>query len=792
MCKIAFTFLCTIFLAGACSGQTFTFSCVCDTIQGVNCDICIGSVKARSFNGLLIRRNGKAYKWIDEPYMVRKLTGNNVLYIEQIPNPDQITIALNQTPFFTVNGMIDSTMCGCNASGTTYIEGPGINISGDTISCVDTSFTNEGILGVAVGTSFTSVITSNTSGANGVTLQAGTGIGLSESPATNGGTIEITNTGDLSNTNELQNLSLSGQALGISSGTGVTLPVVGISAGSGIGVSSSAGVFTISNTGGLPSGTTDQTLRHNGTDWVASSYLLNNASGIGINGSPVGGFPLYVNGPARFDGSAILRGAGTFTGTSNSPKFQLWNTTPTTGDTWYVGSTDAGEFDVQNSSGTSNLKITTAGQTQVANTLRIGSVSGITPTSIIGRNGSGDVGALTLGAGLNISAGQLTVTGGSGTVTSVAASAPVAGFTITGSPITTSGTLTFALNGDLQGLENLSGTGIAVRTGTSTWANRTLVAGSGITLTNADGVAGNITIASTGGSGTVTNSTSLVSGRVTLSSGTTSITDDGQFLYNPTTDQATIGTGTAVASLNIFPTATTGTVETVRESGSTSGNLVHTISNANNANTAANAFEQISVGGASAGDAFTQYTISGAVTTAIGVDNSDADKFKISPNSSTPGGTANAGIIVTTSGTPNVGINRDAPIVPLDVNGVARADQWRGPANVVSSANITFGTGAGTGPLNLSQSGYTNAFQIGFRTGTTPIANGDIFTFTYPTAFAGGVSFPVFSARTNAASATEITKFYISSAGATTFVLRANGTLSASTDYYLTFNVGGY
>ena len=56
---------------------------------------------------------------------------------------------------------------------------------------------------------------------------------------------------DGSTTNELQNLSLSGQSLSISSGTGVTLPVVGVSAGTGIGVSGSSGAFTVSNTGDL-------------------------------------------------------------------------------------------------------------------------------------------------------------------------------------------------------------------------------------------------------------------------------------------------------------------------------------------------------------------------------------------------------------------------------------------------------------------------------------------------------------------------------------------------------------
>ncbi len=94
--------------------------------------------------------------------------------------------------------------------------------------------------------------------------------------------------------------------------------------------------------------------------------------------------------------------------------------------------------------------------------------------------------------------------GPSGTVTSVAATAPAAGLTISGSPITSTGTLAFGLANDLAAVEGLSTTGIAVRTGTDTWATRSLVAGTGITLSNADGVAGNITINAVN-NGTVTS-----------------------------------------------------------------------------------------------------------------------------------------------------------------------------------------------------------------------------------------------------------------------------------------------
>lgn len=60
---------------------------------------------------------------------------------------------------------------------------------------------NEGILGVGAGTSTSSVITSNTSGASGVTLNAGGGISISETTSSNGGSITLSTT-DQSITNE--------------------------------------------------------------------------------------------------------------------------------------------------------------------------------------------------------------------------------------------------------------------------------------------------------------------------------------------------------------------------------------------------------------------------------------------------------------------------------------------------------------------------------------------------------------------------------------------------------------
>ncbi len=159
---------------------------------------------------------------------------------------------------------------------------------------------------------------------------------------------------------------------------------------------------------------------------------------------------------------------------------------------------------------------------------------------------------LTAGTGISITNGPGSITISSttsgGTVTSVAATGST-GLSVTGSPITSSGTLSFTLDTGLQNLSSLATVGILVATGTDTWATRSLTAGTGISITNADGVTAAPTITNSGVTSFSAGTTGLTpaastTGAVTLG-GTLSIANGGTgTTTTPSSGQLLIGNGT--------------------------------------------------------------------------------------------------------------------------------------------------------------------------------------------------------------------------------------------------------
>lgn len=255
-----------------------------------------------------------------------------------------------------------------------------------------------------------------------------------------------------------------------------------------------------------------------------------------------------------------------------------------------------------------------------------------------------------------------------------------------------------------------------------------------------------------------------------------------------TTDASSkVGINTTSPAAYIHVGVPTGTSdEGLRVLGNLSGTLSTLLSNANAINGGANAIHNISVGGTSAGDPAVQFAVTGGSTWAVGVDNSDSDKFKVRPAANPSSGGA-TGITVTTTG--NHGFNNAAPIHPIDVTGTSRATTF---VNISGAPSVSLGSGAGSGSGGSvgATLGGQNGFYVSFTTGSSTTNNGPIMQVTYSTNYPTG-AFVTFSAG-NAIAATDIGKFYISSSGNVSFTLTANGKLSTLTPYNLYFTIMGY
>jgi hypothetical protein len=131
---------------------------------------------------------------------------------------------------------------------------------------------------------------------------------------------------------------------------------------------------------------------------------------------------------------------------------------------------------------------------------------------------------------------------------------------ITGGAVQGGGTYTFGLTGAPLSLYNLSTTGIVVRTGTDTLVTRKLVAGTGIAITNDDGVAGDITIST---NVTLTESDTLdsVTGRGdttinAVKAGTLGLVSAAQIVQALTTVKDVSVSSTSAFEIDTWPTGT--------------------------------------------------------------------------------------------------------------------------------------------------------------------------------------------------------------------------------------------
>lgn len=284
--------------------------------------------------------------------------------------------------------------------------------------------------------------------------------------------------------------------------------------------------------------------------------------------------------------------------------------------------------------------------------------------------------------------------------------------------------------------------------------------------------------------------------RIAVWKGANTLGNDAGLVFDYTNDRQTItcttptfGAGTAI--LNVTNVGTDGTAEFIQSRGNIDGNLICNQTNLSST-ASSNCFYQIQQQGDASGDAFLQFATLGAggITHSIGLDNTD-NRFKLTPNSTTPGGNVNMGVILRdNAGIGNTGINKDFPGHPLDGLGRAAFELWQGGAGNqwTFSGNVTYGNGAGTGPTGATIVGHGNSVRLSFTTGTTPTLDGDVVTLTYPFTFTT-TSIVVFSARNSDATQPD---FYISAESNTACTLKVRGTLTASTTYNVNFHLWGY
>lgn len=209
----------TLFSISETSAQTspvYSFECFCGWISGSGCDACGTTISRVWFDGVRIKKDGKYFKNVPKHAKITFTSANNsvrFVYQDASGMNHDFTIPRSQTGYTTNTAYWDALSC-CTAGGggTTYTGGAGINISGSVISNTgDLSATNELQTLSVVGSNL------SISGGNTVALPTFTETALT---ATDGNTIDFTTSG-------ASNHTLTAEIKGWSAATVGFVPSVG-------------------------------------------------------------------------------------------------------------------------------------------------------------------------------------------------------------------------------------------------------------------------------------------------------------------------------------------------------------------------------------------------------------------------------------------------------------------------------------------------------------------------------------------------------------------------------------